>query len=136
MATGDATIPVPSIGWATTLASLLLWTAASLPAEAAPSARVFVLDPGAPALVSVDLAAGKRLASLPLEGQPTWLVQSDDGRYLVALDYGPGEDKATEAGRRRDGPRRPSSTRPASRSSAGSNSASGSTRSSPVRTGV
>jgi len=93
MATGDATIPVPSIGWATTLASLLLWTAASLPAEAAPSARVFVLDPGAPALVSVDLAAGKRLASLPLEGQPTWLVQSDDGRYLVALDYGPGEDK-------------------------------------------
>jgi hypothetical protein len=79
---------------ATALATLLLWGVASALAGAEPTARVFVLDAGAPALVSVDLAAGKRLASLPLEGRPTWLIQSDDGHYLVLLDYGPGEDKA------------------------------------------
>jgi DNA-binding beta-propeller fold protein YncE len=63
------------------------------PAGAQPAARAFVLDAGAPALTSIDLASGRRTAALPLSGTPSWLVQGDDGRYLVALDYGPGEDK-------------------------------------------
>ena len=56
-------------------------------------ARAYVLDSGAPALVSLDLASGQRLATLPLTGTPTWLVRARDGRHLVALDDGPGESK-------------------------------------------
>ena len=52
-----------------------------------------MLDVGAPALVSIDLAAGKRIATLLLSGKPTRLAQSDDGRYIVVLDDGPGESK-------------------------------------------
>ena len=57
------------------------------------AARAYVLDAGAPALVSVDLTAARRVGTIPLVGTPTWLVQSEDGRFLVALDYGPGEFK-------------------------------------------
>jgi hypothetical protein len=57
------------------------------------ASRFFVLDAGAPALVSIDLASGKRTATLPLVGTPSWVVQSDDGRYLVVLDEGTGERK-------------------------------------------
>ena len=73
------------------LALLLLAALEARAAETTP--RVFVLDWGAHSLAAVDLASGKRTATLSLAGNPTWLVQSDDGRYLVALDYGPGENK-------------------------------------------
>ena len=66
-----------------------------VPSGAQTLPRVFVLDAGAPALVAIDLASAKRVGDLPLLGTPTWLVQSDDGRFLVALDYGPGEDKGS-----------------------------------------
>jgi len=52
-----------------------------------------VLDAGAPALVSIDLASGERVATLPLSGAPHRLVQTDDGHYIAVLDRGPGEDK-------------------------------------------
>ena len=67
----------------------------AVPSGAQTPPRVFVLDAGAPALVAIDLASAKRVGDLPLLGTPTWLVQSDDGRFLVALDYGPGEDKGS-----------------------------------------
>jgi YVTN family beta-propeller protein len=63
------------------------------PARAQPTARAFVLDAGAHALVALDLASGKRAGVVALPGSPTRLNRSDDGRYLVVLDRGPGEDK-------------------------------------------
>jgi hypothetical protein len=77
----------------TPFATFLLSGMLLAPVGAQPATIAFVLDVGAPALVSVDLASGKRIATLPLSGGPSWLVLGDDGRYLVALDYGPGEDK-------------------------------------------
>jgi DNA-binding beta-propeller fold protein YncE len=59
----------------------------------AQSNRLYVLDSGVPALAVVDVSTGKRVADVALAGAPSWLVLSDDGRYVVALDYGPGEAK-------------------------------------------
>jgi DNA-binding beta-propeller fold protein YncE len=58
-----------------------------------PPARAYVLDPGAHALVALELPSGKRVGSLALSGTPTALLQSPDGSRLVVLDRGPGEDK-------------------------------------------
>jgi len=55
--------------------------------------RAYVLDEGAPALVALELPAGRRVGSLELQGSPAVLVQSPDGSRLVVLDRGPGEDK-------------------------------------------
>ena len=43
--------------------------------------------------MALDLATGRRAGVAPLPGSPTRLNGSEDGRYLVALDRGPGEDK-------------------------------------------
>ena len=43
--------------------------------------------------MALDLASGKRTGVLPLSGAPTRINQSEDGRYVVLLDLGPGEDK-------------------------------------------
>jgi DNA-binding beta-propeller fold protein YncE len=72
-------------------AAALLGTGAGATAEG--GAGLYVLDAGAPALVAIDPASVERVATLPLAGNPSWLVESQDGRYLVALDYGPGESK-------------------------------------------
>ncbi len=77
----------------TLVATLILLAPFAAAAGEQPGARAYVLDDAVPALVSVDLAAGKRLTTLPLTGTPSWLVQSRDGRYLVVLDDGPGESK-------------------------------------------
>ncbi len=53
--------------------------------------HAYILDSGARQLVELDLETGKRVASLPLEGTPGWL--DDDGRYVLVLDRGPGEDE-------------------------------------------
>lgn len=82
-------------GRATRLTTWMLLAAVAAAAEERSGAHAYVLDGGVPALVSVDLASGKRVASLPLTGAPGWLVQSRDGRYLVALDDGPGERKGS-----------------------------------------
>ena len=74
-------------------ATLLACAALTGPARAQTTTRAFVLDPGAHALVALDLASGQRTGVLPLTGSPTRLNRSDDGRYLVVLDRGPGEDK-------------------------------------------
>lgn len=72
-----------------------LWAGATLaaPAWAQTTTVAYVLDAGAPALVAIDVASGKRTAGLPLTGAPSWLVRSEDGRYVVVLDDGPGERK-------------------------------------------
>jgi len=75
------------------LATLLACAALTGPARAQTTTRAFVLDPGAHALVALDLASGQRTGVLPLTGSPTRLNRSDDGRYLIVLDRGPGEDK-------------------------------------------
>jgi DNA-binding beta-propeller fold protein YncE len=65
-----------------------------LAATARPGAgeHAYVLDSGAKQLVEVDLASGRRVASLPLEGSnPAWL--DHDGRYVVVFDRGAGEDE-------------------------------------------
>jgi hypothetical protein len=80
-------------GRSTPLVTLLVCGILAAPARAQPTTRAFVLDAGAHALVVLDLAAGKRIATLPLSGTPSWLRQSDDGRYVVVLDDGPGESK-------------------------------------------
>jgi DNA-binding beta-propeller fold protein YncE len=53
--------------------------------------RAHILDTGAKQLVEVDLAAGRRLASLTLEGNPAWL--DADERFVLVFDRGPGEDR-------------------------------------------
>jgi DNA-binding beta-propeller fold protein YncE len=77
----------------TPFVTLLAWGILTAPVWAQPAARAFVLDAGAHALVALDLAAGQRTGVLPLPGSPARLNRSDDGRYLVVLDRGPGEDK-------------------------------------------
>jgi DNA-binding beta-propeller fold protein YncE len=57
------------------------------------AAKAYVLDPGAHALVALELPSGKRLGSLALPGSPWTMVQSPDGSRLAVLDRGPGEDK-------------------------------------------
>ena len=77
----------------TPLVTLLACGILAATARAQPTNRAFVLDPGAHALVALDLASGQRTGVLPLPGSPTRLNLSDDGDYLVVLDRGPGEDK-------------------------------------------
>ncbi len=77
----------------TLAAAFLCWGFPPAPAGAQPTPRAFVLDAGANALVVLDLASGKRAGHLPLPGTPTRLQLSEDGRYVVVLDPGPGEDK-------------------------------------------
>jgi DNA-binding beta-propeller fold protein YncE len=63
------------------------------PGSAEPVAKAYVLDSGAHTLVALELPGGRRVGSLALTGTPWALVQSPDGRHLVVLDRGPGEDK-------------------------------------------
>jgi YVTN family beta-propeller protein len=77
----------------TAFAALLACAELTGPAWAQTTTRAVVLDPGAHALVALALATGQRTGVLPLTGSPTRLNRSDDGRYLVVLDRGPGEDK-------------------------------------------
>ena len=76
----------------TVLATLLACATLAGPSWAQ-TARAFVLDPGAHALVALDLASGTRSGTLPLPGSPSRIDLSDDGHYIVVLDRGPGEDK-------------------------------------------
>jgi DNA-binding beta-propeller fold protein YncE len=61
------------------------------------SPRVFVLDQGAPSVTAVDLASGKTLQTAALEGSPSVLLRTRDGKRLLVLDRGTGKD-AGEAG--------------------------------------
>ncbi|MCG6927761.1 MAG: hypothetical protein LJF30_20955, partial [Acidobacteria bacterium] len=63
----------------------------SLAASTGAGEHAYILDSGARLLVELDLETGERVASLALEGTPGWL--DDDGRYVLVLDRGPGEDK-------------------------------------------
>jgi DNA-binding beta-propeller fold protein YncE len=75
------------------LATLIAGVVLGATARAEPGARAFILDSGANAVVAVDLASATRLGEVLLQGTPSWIQPSPDGRHLVALDRGPGKDK-------------------------------------------
>ena len=77
----------------TAVATLLAGATLTSAGWAQPTTHAFILDAGARALVALDLPSGRRAGVAPLPGSPTRLNGSEDGRYLVALDRGPGEDK-------------------------------------------
>jgi hypothetical protein len=81
------------IGTVVPVFSLVLLSPGVGHAVAQPPTTAFILDSEAPAVMSVDLAAGKVVARLALSGKPVSLLRSPDGARLVALDPGPGEDK-------------------------------------------
>jgi DNA-binding beta-propeller fold protein YncE len=60
---------------------------------AQPPARAWVLDSGWNAVVALEPATGRRLATLSVKGRPDGLLLSPDGSRLVVLERGPGEDK-------------------------------------------
>ncbi len=62
-------------------------------AQEAPAARAYVLDSGTRSIAALELPTGKRVATLSIEGSPEAMLRSPDGRRLVVLDRGPGEDK-------------------------------------------
>jgi DNA-binding beta-propeller fold protein YncE len=75
----------------------IITTGASPAAQAqARSARVFVLDQWAPSVTALDLA-GTVVHTAPLQGSPSILLRTADGKLLVALDRGTGKD-AGDAG--------------------------------------
>jgi DNA-binding beta-propeller fold protein YncE len=69
------------------------WSIGSGRVFAEPLARAYVLDSATPVVVVLELPSGKRVASLPIPGAPSAMLQSPDGARLVVLDRGPGEDK-------------------------------------------
>jgi YVTN family beta-propeller protein len=80
-------------GLATRIAAVLAGVALSGAASAQEATRAYILDSGANELVVLDLAAGQRLAALPVEGTPSGIQPAPDGRHIVVLDRGPGKDK-------------------------------------------
>jgi DNA-binding beta-propeller fold protein YncE len=74
----------------------IVTTAHSVRAQgAAPVA--FVLDQDARSLTIVDVASGAALQTATLQGSPTTLLRTDDGKSLLVLDRGVGKD-AGDAG--------------------------------------
>ncbi|HTL44613.1 MAG TPA: hypothetical protein VL262_09755 [Vicinamibacterales bacterium] len=72
--------------------------ASAVPAHAQTGThRVFVLDQGAPSVTAVDLQSGKVLQTAALEGSPSVLLRTHDGKRLLVLDHGTGKD-AGDAG--------------------------------------
>lgn len=69
----------------------------ALGALAAPAAgqdagtRAFVLDTEGRAVHALDMATGKTLAIVPIEGEPMRMIRTVDGSRLVVLDRGPGK---------------------------------------------
>src|SRR6266568_3739637 len=62
-------------------------------AQEAPAAWAYVLDSWTRSIAALELPTGKRVATLSIEGSPEAMLRSPDGRRLVVLDRGPGEDK-------------------------------------------
>jgi len=60
---------------------------------AQPTARAWVLDSGWNAVVVLEPATGRRLATLSVKGRPDGMLLSPDGSRLVVLERGPGADK-------------------------------------------
>lgn len=68
-----------------------LLLALAIPGSAQP--RAFVLDTEQRSLSALDLGTGAPGARLQLDGQPEWLLRSENGRHLLVFDRGPGKDK-------------------------------------------
>src|SRR5262245_6344657 len=71
-------------------------TAHSLRAQGA-TPLAFVLDQDARSLTIVDVASGAALQTATLQGSPTALLRTDDGKSLLVLNRGAGKD-AGDAG--------------------------------------
>jgi len=54
--------------------------------------RAWVLDSAAQTVTAMDVASGRTLQTARVEGAPTMLLRSADGRRLLALDRGEGSD--------------------------------------------
>ena len=61
-----------------------------------PMPRAFVLDSTGRSLTAIDVASGKTLNTAALQGDPQALIQVPGGRWLVALDRGPGKNAFDE----------------------------------------
>jgi len=77
------------------LAAAFLFTAlvsghASVMAQSSP-ARAWVLDSEAQTISAVDISTGRSLLSTGLQGAPTVLLRTPNGRRLLALDRGEGD---------------------------------------------
>jgi DNA-binding beta-propeller fold protein YncE len=70
------------------VASLVLLAAVSAYAG---GPRAFVLDSEGSSVVALDMASGAVLAKASVQGRPTHLLRSPDGRRLVVVEAGPGK---------------------------------------------
>lgn len=61
------------------------------PAAGQDGARAFVLDSEGRAVHALDMATGRTLATVALEGEPLRMIRTADGTRLVVLDRGPGK---------------------------------------------
>lgn len=74
----------------------IISTADSVRAQSA-MPRAFVLDQDAKSLTTVDVASGAALQTTTLQGSPTTLLRTADGKSLLVLDRGVGKE-AGDAG--------------------------------------
>lgn len=75
----------------TILCAVIVLTSSTLllPVEPTRAAKAYVLDPGAPSVSAVDVAAGQIITAAPLKGQPSEMLLTKDRSKLVVLDPGP-----------------------------------------------